>query len=180
MEVYACNVKVCDAEELDPPPLQMTKEDLIIAQWNDPDVGKIVKCLNESTLSIVKLCSDTSFEMKQLLNQKKRYELQEGVYNCYTNQSRRNRNEYQLVLSQKYSLEALGSSYDEMGHLGIEHKLALLSDHFLWLNVGHDSPIHYVHCCAMCLKFKVKAYRKHFILSLQPSLWSWPIWTILL
>ena len=58
MEVYACNVKVCVAGELDPPPQWMTKENWVIAQWDYPDVGKIVKWLNESTLDTVKLGSD--------------------------------------------------------------------------------------------------------------------------
>ena len=59
----------------------------------------------------------------------------------------------QFVLPQKYHVQALKASHDNVRHLGIERTLSLLRDRFYWSNMAKDVD-NYVKSCPRCLRFK--------------------------
>ena len=64
-----------------------------------------------------------------------------------------NRNTMQLVLLASFRKQALQGCHDDLGHLGIELTIELLSNQFYWPGMMEDM-IRHIKQCERCLRFK--------------------------
>ena len=69
--------------------------------------------------------------------------------------TKRDRNELQLVVPPDYRLEAMHGAHNDVGHLGLEQMLNILCIRFYWPNIEVDATYH-VHTCEWCLRSKSK------------------------
>ena len=83
-----------------------------------------------------------SHELKQYLKQRGKLCLQEGVLYQYIDQARWDCNELQLVIPQKYRLEAMCRANMDVSHLSLEQMLDILWDQFYWPNLEADATHH--------------------------------------
>ena len=63
------------------------------------------------------------------------------------------KNIYHFVLPRNFRKQALEACHDDIGHLGKERVLSLLTDRFYWPNMFKDVE-EYVDTCPRCLRFK--------------------------
>ena len=63
----------------------------------------------------------------------------------------------QFVLPKKFRIQTMKACHDEIGHLGIERSLTLLTDQFYWPGRMSDIINKHIKECHSCLSFKTKA-----------------------
>ena len=153
-----------------PKPQQMTVEDWVQAQNQDPALREIRKIVRNSKAKIVPLNSADAEEYRRFLRQRSGLRLRRGVLYRKFKTHRPDRNSMQLCLPRAFRQLAMEGCHDEIGHLGIERTLDLLRDRFYWPMMIEDVTNH-VHSCERCIRFKAKQERA----PLQPLTASYPM-----
>ena len=131
-------------------------------QHEDPVIHQVVSVLNETFHS-----DKLDIDAKKLWHQTSKLTLKGGVL-YRQRQGSNGSSVLQLVLPKKYHTEALNSVHDQMGHMGRERTLDLLTARFYWTNISNDVA-DYVASCDRCLRRKSLTTQKAPLVNITTS-----------
>ena len=102
------------------------------AQAKDPAIYQIVQAIQKKFLEKLKIKKDLHSDLKAFLRIRKQFKLRQGI--LYRKlQVTDDRARLQLVLPIAYRQKAMAGCHDQIGHLGQDRVLELLSGRFYWL-----------------------------------------------
>ena len=132
IKAYSSGVHVLDSVEDSQQVTCLTTDDWYQAQWEDPVLDLIIARLQEGTLSQCQLKTTNPPELWQFLQECNHLKLRQGILYRKTVPKESQEALFQLVLLAAYRGIALKGCHDESCHLGLEHMLDLMCDHFFW------------------------------------------------
>lgn len=131
-------------------------------QHADASISKVVLALEDAKQPITLVG-----EAQKLYRQRSKLHMKEGV--LYRKREDANGQiVHQLVLPVRYQVEALKSVHDQMGHMGIDRTLNLLTERFYWTNMTKDVS-DYVSRCERCLRRKPATNKTAPLVSITTS-----------
>ena len=154
-EATSCSLRACEELQVETKPGNMTLEQWVEAQNEDPTIGQIRSLFQSHSLGNYKLQPNDSEELRLYLKQRGRFKMRKNILYRKIQTTRMDRSPLQLVLPTTYRKIALQGCHNDVGHLGIERMLDLLRDRFYWPNMQADAEQH-VKTCERCLRFKAK------------------------
>ena len=141
------NLLICKSAK--PIPQKFITEDWIREQNSDPSLSQIMQILKGKSINKENLEEDT----KTMLRKKSKFIFHNGLLYKRNKNQNQEKDYLQFVLPTTFCKQALEACHDDIGHLGIERTLSLLTDHFYWPNQTKDVE-QYIQTCPRCLKFK--------------------------
>ena len=169
-EATSRSQRACKELQVNTKPGDMTHEQWVEAQNEDPTIGQIKSLFQSHSLGNYKFQSDDSEELESYLKQRRRFKMKENILYREIQAVGLNHNPLHLVLPIAYRKIALHRCHEDVGHLGIAGMLDLLGDRFYWPNMQIDAEQH-VQACERCLRFEGKPERAE----LQPPTATHPL-----
>ena len=127
----------------------MTPLEWCHAQAKDPVISQIIGEIQKKTIGKLKIKMEMPSEMKALIRIKKQLILKQGVLYRRTSQVN-TRTKLQLVLPNSHRTRAIAGCHDQVGHLGQDRVLDLLS---YWSGM-HINVVSCINSCPRCLRRK--------------------------
>ena len=116
------------------------------AQKADTMIDQIIKLYQGRGIQTTKVGGEAHQEVKQFMRQSSQFKLCQGVLYHKIGHIRQDHNYLQLVLPEKYRKKAMQGCHDDLGHLGVGHRIDLLQDRFLWPSMYVDSQYDVQNC----------------------------------
>ena len=129
----------------------MTSLEWSQAQIQDPAICKIIQAIQNKTLDTLKIKQDMSSDLKAFLRIRKQFKLKQGI--LYRKSQFNDRARLQLVLPLSHRQKAMAGCHHQIGHLGQDRVLELLSDRFFWPGMQMDVAS-YINSCPRCIRRK--------------------------
>lgn len=144
----------------------MTRDDWYRAQREDSTLRRIISFMEQGQKPNFRYTKLEPLEVKLLLREWKRLELQDGV--LYRKWTTHGTVLHQLVLPQKCRERALDGVHDEVGHLGCERALDLARARFFWPKMARDIE-NKCYTCEKCFRRKASPQKAAPMESIQTT-----------
>ena len=132
-----------------PVPRKFSNERWITEQQSDENISQISAILKGQKLEK----EDISEDVRTMLRKKGKFVFRNGLLYRKNKAQHKDEEYLQFVLPRNFRKQALEACHNDIGHLGKERVLSLLTDRFYWPNMSKDVE-EYVETCPRCLRFK--------------------------
>ena len=149
---------------------KLSKKDWKDKQREDPDIGPVIKLIEEGKLMGYNAVDQDTPGMRVLLKYRKSLKMREGL--LYRKVKLRGHMDEvdQFVLPEEFKRKVVLACHDDNGHLGMEKTLHLLQERFFWAKMGEDVRVH-IRTCERCTRFKQPQEKA----PMQPILTTYPL-----
>ena len=151
METLCHEAQVVDALSKDKAPPGMTPLEWCQAQSEDPIISQIIGEIKNKTIGKMIIKLGMPSELKALIRNRKLLILKHGV--LYQRSKVDARTMHLLVVPPSHRHRAIERCHDQVGHLGQDRVLDLLTDRFYWPGMYVDVVAH-INSCPRCLRRK--------------------------
>ena len=141
------NLLICKSAR--PVPQKYSNEDWVREQVSDPSLSQVIQVIKGNIIDKDNLLEDA----KTMLRKKSKFIFRNNLLYKKNRAQNRNKDYLQFVLPTAFRKQALEACHDDIGHLGTERTLSLLTDRFYWPKQAKDVE-QYIQTCPRCLKFK--------------------------
>ena len=132
-----------------PVPKKFSNEKWLAEQLSDENISQLIAILKGQKIEKDSILED----VRMMLRKRTKFVFRNDLLYRKNKVQHKDEEYLQFVLPRNFRKQVLEACHDDIGHLGKERVLSLLTDRFYWPNMFKDVE-EYVDTCPRCLRFK--------------------------